>query len=306
MITLLERDLDPKPDSKEFLYPGDGVNLSAVCSNNQCPASTTNKGLVVVRVGRVESRTYRELVTNQSCSCCNYPLEAGCFHGVVFNSCQGEVEKSGNVQRFNAHKIPQFCKIDLSDDMAIVRMRQTITDIDTAPESAPETVRPEHVKPSSFPMKQMAEQAIGEHHSPHTPGLNLWSKCPNSACAFNKRTILIGVGSADSLRYKEIILGQTCPSCHQPIPLTSFQGVVFFQCKAKVVSNGEQTEYVVGRIPELCEISLEGAEVEITVLERRLVTTGIESPKSQILKPSKETSAILINLISYSLKRALV
>ena len=129
VITLLERDLDPKPDpkpdSKEFLYPGDGVNLSAVCSNNQCPASTTNKGLVVVRVGRVQSRTYRELVTNQSCSCCNYPLEAGCFHGVVFNSCQGEVEKSGNVQRFNAHKIPQFCKIDLSDDMAIVRMRQT-------------------------------------------------------------------------------------------------------------------------------------------------------------------------------------
>ena len=316
LITLLERDTQakpeykpdykPDPDSREFLYPGDGVSLSAVCRINQCLASTTNNGLVVIRVGQVESRTYRELVTNQSCSCCNYPLEAGCFHGVIFNSCQGEVEIAGNVRRFNAEKMPKLCKIELSDGTAIVRMRRTIadTDGDTAPKVTPETVRPEHVRPSSpspSPSKktetpsmldQILEQVMRKHHLANTPGLNLIAKCSNFGCGSNKEgtgVIFILIGSANSLRYKETILGQTCPSCHQPIPLTSFKGIAFFQCKAKVVINGEETEYVAGRIPEMCGLSLEGAEVEITVLERRVgaASAGKESPKGQRLKPSK-------------------
>ena len=298
LITLLDRDPEPKTDSKEFLYPGDGVNLSAVCRNNECQASVTNNGLVVIRVGRVESRTYQELLYNRSCPSCNHPLEPNCFHGIIFNSCQGEVEIAGNVQKFNAHQMPKLCKIDLSDSVAIIRMRQTITDIHSAPKSSEETVRYNQRKTSS-PIKvdalnmldQILEEVMGKQpHIPTTPGLNLLAKCSNFGCASNEKgigSICIGIGSANCLQYKDVILGQTCPTCHQPVPLTSFKGILFFQCKAKIVICGEETEYVAGRIPEGCGLSLEGADVEITVLERRggALSTGLEPPK--ILQSSK-------------------
>ena len=298
LITILERDPEPKTDSKEFLYPGDGVNLSAVCRNNMCQASKTNNGLVVVRAGRVESQTYRELLNNRSCPSCNHPLEARCFHGVIFNSCQGEVEIAGNVQKFNAQQTPKLCKIDLSDPTAVVRMRQTITDIHSARNNNPHIVTavqevsssPKETDALSL-LDKILEEVMRKHlYLRTTPGLNLLAKCSNFRCPSIEKgigVVCIGIGSANSIQYKEVILGQTCPSCHQPVPLTSFQGIMFIHCRAKVVIRGEETEYVAGRIPEVCGLNLEGAEVEITVLERRgtEITLGIESPK--IFKSTK-------------------
>ena len=301
LITILDRDPEPKTESKEFQSPGDGVNLSAVCRNNKCQASITNNGRVIIRVGRVKSKTYQELLNNRSCPSCNHPLEPRCFHGVIFNTCQGEVEIADNVQRFNAHQMPKLCKIDLTGHVAVIRMKQTSTDIHSAPNSSPETVISDQQEKPSSPQKteassvhdQFLEEVMGKHlQLISTPGLSLVAKCPNLGCSSNEKdigVICIGIGSANSMRYKEIILGQSCPSCHQPVPLASFKGILFFQCKAKVVICGEETEYVAGRIPQMRGISLDGAEVEITVLHTRAGpnTTGQVSPKSNISRTTK-------------------
>ena len=245
LINILDRDPEPKTESKEFLSPGDGVNLSAVCRNNKCQASKTNNGWVIIRVGRVKSKTYQELLSNRSCPSCNHPLEPRCFHGVIFNACQGEVEIADNVQRFNSHQMPKLCKIDLTDHVAVIRMKQTSTDIHSTPNSSPEKVISDQREKPSSPQKaeassvndQFLEEVMGKHlHLISTPGLSLVAKCHNFGCSSKDiGVICIGIGSANSMRYKEIILGQSCPSCHQPVPLASFKGILFFQCKAKVV-----------------------------------------------------------------------
>ena len=112
-----------------------------------------------------------------------------------------------------------------------------------------------------------------------TPGLNLLAKCSNVECSSHRKDvghICIGVGRAVSVQYKHVILAQPCPSCHQPIQLTSFRGILLLSCKAKVDICGEETEYVADQCPVGIWLSKGSPDVVITVLERTepAISTG--------------------------------
>ena len=283
--------LVPRTDSgsgnRDFSKVADGINLLTTCKNPSCQASITNNGFAVIKAGRIESQTSRELVSNRSCPSCNHPIEPRSIGSIIFVNCYGEVKIAGDLQEFDANKIPKMCNVDLSNPNVIIRIRQTTVGIRFVPNNSKQTVGHGPSKPSSSKradglsmLEQLLVGAKGKQlHLQSTPGLNLVAKCFNVRCASkgNKHSVIhIGIGSANRLRYKDAIIGQNCPSCHQPVPLNNFEGVLFFQCRAKVVICGEETEYVAGRIPEICRLSLEGVEVEITVLERRKKVTLIQ------------------------------
>ena len=269
-ITLLGSDPEPKTGSKEFLNPIDGVNLSAICRNNECQASKTKDGLVVIRVGQVESRTYQELLNNRSCPSCNHPLEPRCFRGVIFSSCQGEVEIAGNVRRFDAHRMPELCMID-SDNVATIRIRPTITDIHSAPNSSPETVRSKQEQPSS-PTK--TNDRIGVMQKGGTMsyesachGINFEAHCPNERCsAYKENSGFVNIMSGHMMAcdYRAAIQTLACPSCSISIPPTCFRGVALVRCRGEILI-GEEKKFFESKGNEIHKISIphDGTRVKI-------------------------------------------
>ena len=142
----------------------------------------------------------------------------------------------------------------------------------------------------SSQLDSMLAELIGNNIKLDTiPGLNLLAKCSNNACSSNKegiRHICIGVGGADSLQYRHLIAERKCPSCYQSIPLTGFRGVLFLECKAKLVRCGKEEMLVSDQFPVGHWLGIDGPDIEITVLdyEDPAISTGSISvtPKDNI------------------------
>ena len=280
-ITILDRDPESKNESKEFINPDDGVNLSAVCRNKECQASKANSSLVVVKLGRIDSQTYQELLHYRFCPSCHHPLELDCFREVIFCSCQGEVEFAGNVQKFDAHQTPKHFKIDLSDSTVIVSMRQTITDILDSPVSqdTPGPVRSNQVHASSPNTDQRSHNRTEtQHRSGDMPymttcqGINFEALCPNGMCsAYKENNGLVNImaGHMVSCDYRAAIQTLACPSCSRSIPPTCIRGMALVRCRGEI-QIGEEKKLFHPKEDEIHKISLphDGTRVKIVLYSK--------------------------------------
>ena len=260
-ISIHKRELEVEPAaiSKAYLFPTNGINLVGLCSYRECVAFKDNKGVVVIRVGLIESGVFQDLVKYRSCPSCHHEMSPDGFQSVTFLGCYAEVERDGMTETFNAISTPKNIELHTSGSKAVIRVKK-----DT-PDTTLSTRKPDgmdHVVNSLSDMfgKLMTSQTS----SGLEPGINFIAECPNKKCGFVK----LPSGHTVSCKYAQAIRGKDCPKCRQPLPLASFKGVVFLQCKARVRIGGKVSVYQAGRIVEVCKLNPEGIEADLEVIER--------------------------------------
>ena len=262
-IRILERNLESDSDvvSTVYLSPTNGVNLIGQCSHQECVAFKDNRGVVIVRVGLIESGIFQDLVKYRNCPSCHHKMSQDSFQSVTFLGCQGEVEYEGRTDIFSAVSTPKNIKLDISGPKVVIRVK---VDTHTPPNTTQTGVR------ESGHMAELSEKfgklMCSEAEIPELePGINFIAECPNNnACGI----VAIPSGHTESCNYNQAIRGKSCPECKLPLPLNSFKGVAFFLCEARVTLGGKVSVCRAGRIAEVCELSAEGVEVDLEVVER--------------------------------------
>ena len=260
-ISIHKRELEVEPAavSRAYLFPTNGINLVGLCSYRECVAFKDNKGVVVIRVGLIESGVFQDLVKYRSCPSCHHEMSPDGFQSITFLGCHSEVERDGMIETFDAVSTPKNIKLHTSGSKAVIRVKKDTPDT-TLSTRNPD--RMDYMVDLLFDM--FGSLIMSLTFSNLEPGINFIAECPNKKCGL----VTIPSGHTLSCKYTQAIRGKDCPKCRQPLPIANFKGVMFLLCIARVTIGGKVSVYQAGRIVEVCKLNPEGIEADLEVIER--------------------------------------